>query len=61
MNVEGKVVLSHIVPTAGDRCYYLLNLPKEAIEKDIFYVRPLKNFTVDGPRHHRSSKLRSVV
>lgn len=47
MRVEHKTVTSIKDPEAGSRCHvflldlYISKLPKEAIEKDIFYCRPL--------------------
>ena len=43
-HVENKIVRHFEVPEAGERDYvhlYLSKLPKEAIKKDHFYVRPL--------------------
>ncbi|XP_011406250.1 PREDICTED: glutamine-rich protein 1-like [Amphimedon queenslandica] len=47
LHVQNKVVRHFEVPEAGDRSYvkildlYLSKVPKEAIEKDNFYVRPV--------------------
>ena len=56
MSIEGKTVCSHANPNAGDRChvqildkYYNFDkLPEEAFSKDVFYLRPLKNWTPDS-------------
>ena len=54
MSIEGKTVRSHANPNAGDHCHvrildkYFDKLPEEAFSKDVFYVRPLKNWTADS-------------
>ena len=53
LHLANKEVPIYACPTAGDRCHvrlldlYLQKLPSEAIEKDIFYVRPLKKIPSD--------------
>ena len=51
--LANKEVPIYACPTAGDRCHvrlldlYLQKLPSEAIEKDVFYVRPLDKIPSD--------------
>ena len=55
MNIEGKTVYSYVISEAGDHCHALLldkyfeKLPPDAFPKDVFYVRPLQNWTPEGP------------
>ena len=54
MRVEHKTVASFADPDAGSRCHvyqldlHISKLPKEAIEKDIFYCRGLQLFQLEG-------------
>ena len=47
MHIQNKVVPIYSSPKAGERCHvhildlYLSKLPKDAAEKDVFYLRPL--------------------
>ena len=53
LHLANKEVPIYACPTAGDRCHvrlldlYLQKLPSEAIEKDVFYVRPLDKIPSD--------------
>ena len=51
MHIQNKAVPIYSSPAAGEQCHvhildtYLLKLPKDAVEKDIFHLRPLSNPT----------------
>ena len=53
LHLQSKVVLIYTCPDAGTRCHvYLLDLyfsklPQDAIQNDIFYVRPLQEAPTD--------------
>ena len=53
LHLQSKVVPIYACPDAGERCHvflldlYLRKLPQEAIQKDVFYVRPLQEVPAD--------------
>ena len=53
LHLESKIVPIYSSKDAGDRCHvylldlYLSKLPREAVESDIFYVRPLQDAPFD--------------
>ena len=54
LNLENKVVCFYSQPSLGECCHVLLKLYiskllEESVKKDLFYCRPLKKFSDDGP------------
>ena len=53
LHLESKRVPLIACPDAGERCHvflldlYLKKLPREAIQKDVFYIRPLQEAPAD--------------
>jgi hypothetical protein len=57
LHIKNKSVEIHENPEAGDRCLldlYISKLPPEAVEKDLFYVRPMKTVNKQPPTYGRS-------
>ena len=55
INIKSKVVPVYACPEAGERCLvyildkYISKLPSFAVDKDVFYVRPLHKLPIDSP------------
>ena len=60
LHVKNKSVEIHESPEAGDCCHcrlldlYISKLPAEAVEKDLFYVRPMEKTNKQAPTYERS-------
>ena len=60
LHIKNKSVQIHENPEAGDRCHcrlldlYISKLPPEAVEKDLFYVRPMEKVNKQPPTYERS-------
>ena len=61
LHLQNKQVPIYACPDAGERCHvflldlYLKKLPREAIQKDVFYVRPCKKLLLI--QAHRGTQL----
>ena len=55
LHIPGKKVPVYSCPHAGERCHvhlvklYFEKLPKDAFEREDFYVRPLERYSPSGP------------
>ena len=60
LHIKNKSVQIHENPEAGDRCHcrlldlYISKLPPEAVEKDLFHVRPMEKVNKQPPTYERS-------